>query len=369
MTPSNFRLLAVTLLAATIAMPPLSGQGKGKGQPPPALMTCGVHGELELICGIRSPEDLEVTPDGRFLIVTQFSGGGGPQAGGRSAGGNLPLMLLDLQAKTYSQIPVTAQPQAGWGAASCPGPIDDALIGHGSSLTRRSSGEWQLFIVNHGVRQSMEMYELRQTGGNWGLVWRGCVLAQPGADYNDVAALPDGSYIATRPTALAQGGGGGGATSGNPSGNVARWTPAGGEVELPNTRVGYPNGVLVSEDGRFMYVSAWTEKAVRKYDLQSGAQVAMTQLDFMPDNATWTPDGHLLAAGIKSTGAGDCGALPCIQRYGVAHIDPETMAATTVYDSSAEEASSISGVSVALEAGDAIYVGAFQGDRIVKIQK
>jgi hypothetical protein len=88
----------------------------------------------------------------------------------------------------------------------------------------------------------------------------------------------------------------------------------------------------------------------------------------MPDNITWTKQNQLLAAGIKGIG-GDCpagsGAL-CIQGFGVAAIDPGKMTAKTVFDS-AGRPPLISGVSVAIQMGDAAYVGAFQGDRLVKV--
>lgn len=38
----------------------------------PPLMECGVHGDIEILCGTRSPEDLELAPDGKYLFATQF---------------------------------------------------------------------------------------------------------------------------------------------------------------------------------------------------------------------------------------------------------------------------------------------------------
>jgi hypothetical protein len=35
----------------------------------PVLLDCGQQGAVQVICGTRAPEDLEVTPDGRYLIV------------------------------------------------------------------------------------------------------------------------------------------------------------------------------------------------------------------------------------------------------------------------------------------------------------
>src|SRR5882724_7245649 len=84
-------------------------------QPPgPPLLACGAHGDIEVLCGTRSPEDLEVTPDGKFLIVSQMVNGPG--------GG---LMLFDVAKKTYAKIPITEEPRKDWGDSACPGPIGD----------------------------------------------------------------------------------------------------------------------------------------------------------------------------------------------------------------------------------------------------
>jgi hypothetical protein len=339
----------------------VQAQGKAPQPPQPPLVACGPHGDTEILCGTRSPEDLELTPDGKFLIVPQFVNGRG---GATGAG----LTLFDLAKKTYAKMPVTVDPRKDWGDPACPGPVGDMLAPHGTSLAKRSSGgAMQLYVVNHGGRQSMELFELKQVSGNWTAIWHGCVVVMQ--DYNDVAALPDGGYIATHPTALqAAGRGPGGGLSPQPSGFVSRWTPGKGEAELPGTRAGYPNGVVVSADGRYMYFNAWTAKEVHKYDLKEGKETGVLKLDFMPDNLTWTDKHQLLAAGVKGTN-GECPAgsgEPCIQGFGVAEIDPAKMTSKTVFDSQGKGAL-IGGVSVALQAGNAVYIGSFQGDRLVKV--
>ncbi len=364
-------LLAV-LAAGSFAV---LAQAQGRGGPPqPALMACGTHGDIDIICGTRSPEDLELTPDGKSLIVSQFVNG---PAGAGVAG----LVLFDLAKNTFTRITPSAEPRKDWGDPACPGPIGDALRPHGISLLKRRNGAVQLYVVNHGGRESIEMFEVKQTGGETNLVWHGCVVSTQA--FNDVAAQPDGGFIATHPTALqppapppgqakgrgkAPQGGGNNLFSGQPSGYVSRWIPGKGEAELPGTRAGYPNGVLVSADGRYMYFNAWTAKEVHKYDLKQGKETGLMKLDFMPDNISWTSKRTMLAAGVKGTG-GDCppgSGTPCIQGFNVAEIDPGKMAAKTVFDSEGKGAL-ISGVSEALQVGNSIYIGAFQGDRIVKI--
>jgi hypothetical protein len=346
----------IALLALSFAV---GAQPKG-GPPQPPLMECGVHGDTEILCGTRSPEDLELTPDGKFLIVSQFVNGG------RGGGGGAGLVLFDLAKKTYSKIPVTAEPRKDWGEPACPGPIGDALVPHGISLLKRTNGPMQLYVVNHGGRQSMEMFELKQAAAGWELIWHGCALTMQ--EFNDVAVLPDGGFIATHPTSLRVQGDTSDLFSGQPSGVVARWTPGKGEAELPGTRAGYPNGVLVSADGRYMYFNAWTAKEVHKYDRKEGKETGVVKLDFMPDNITWTSKHQMLAAGVKGA-RGDCPAgsgTPCIQGFGVAEIDPAKMQAKTVFDSTGKGAL-IGGVSVALQVGGAMYIGSFQGDRLVKV--
>jgi hypothetical protein len=340
-----------------------SAQPKG-GPPPPPLMDCGTHGDIDILCGTHSPEDLELTPDGKFLILGEFVNPRGGRGPAPAAGQG--LMLLDIAKKTYSKIAVSSDPRKDWGDAACPGPVGDMIVPHGISVLKRSDGKIQLYVVNHGGRQSIEMFELKPAAGSWEAVWHGCALTM--AEFNDVAVMPDGSFIATHPTALQTQGGGGDLFDGHASGWVARWTQAKGETELPGTRAGYPNGVLVSSDGRYMYFNAWTAKEVHKYDLKEGKEVGVVKLDFMPDNITWTAKHQMLAAGVKSA-RGDCPAgsgTPCSQSFGVAEIDPAKMQAKTAFDSQGKGAL-IGGVSVALEVGDSLYIGAFSGDRLVKV--
>jgi SMP-30/Gluconolactonase/LRE-like region len=331
-------------------------------QPPaaplPPLMACGspAANGAEVLCGAKSPEDLELTPDGKALIVAQF-------ASFRSPNERVGVALFNLATKQYSPIAVTNAPDKAWGDAACPGPIGDQLAAHGTSLVKRTSGAWQYFVVNHGGRESIEMFELKMGAAGPALYWHGCVIADKA--FNDVAALADGGFIATHPTGMqTPGQSAGNIFDGQPTGWVARWTPGKGESELPGTRFGYPNGVVASADGRYAYYAAWTAKELHKYDLRAGKDISVTKLDFMPDNLTWAQKGQLIAAGVHGS-RGNCGALPCIYGFSVAQFDAASMKPGPKFDSG--ERSLISGVSVAIKAGPAVYVGAFQGDRLVKL--
>ena len=349
----NIMLKGSPLLLLAWALLP-AGAYAQPGSNRPALLDCGMQGDAEVICGTRAPEDFELTPDGRFLIVAKFG-----------QGEDAPLDLFNLDTHAFTEITLSAAPLADWGSQACTQSLGSQITPHGLSLSQRSGGQWQLYVVNHNVRESMEMYELIPDGTSWQLVWHGCVLAQE--PYNDVAARPDGSFVATRPQALQTEGQN--LFAGLPSGNVARWTAATGEQVLPGTAYGYPNGVLVSDDGQYAYVSGWTTSDFHQYNLSTGQETGRVELGFMPDNLTWTPDGKILAAGIKGI-AGNCpetSAFPCIQGFVVALVDPASLAVSLVYDSAGQAL--INGTSVAIEADGKVYVGSFQGERLVIVPR
>ena len=62
--------LALAMLLAAVGSVAFA-QGKG-GPPQPPLLECGVHGDIDIICGTRSPEDLELTPDGKYILVGNY---------------------------------------------------------------------------------------------------------------------------------------------------------------------------------------------------------------------------------------------------------------------------------------------------------
>ena len=327
-------------------------------QPPaagPPPVECGVHGDLEIICGTHSPEDLELTPDGKYLIVAQFVNG----RGGTGAG----LALLDLAKKTYSNIAIKDEPKKDWGDPACPGPVNGMLIPHGISLLKT-----RLYVVNHGGRQSIEMYELKKAGGSWELAWHGCVVTSRSSTMSRLP--PTAALSEPIPPAHAAG-----RTRRQPVQRRAQRIRLAldtrqGRRRVAGHRQGYPNGVLVSPDGKTMYFNAWTAKEVHKYDLKAGKDVGVVKLDFMPDNITWASKGQILAAGVKGA-RGDCPAGSGAHLHsGVRDCgtQPATWQAKTVFDSQGR-GNVIAGVSVALQVGNAIYVGSFQGDRVVRINE
>ena len=309
------------------------------------------------IMGIAGPEDFELLPDGKTLVVGQFRRP--PVPGG--------LSLLDTSADTLLPLPIVNNPTAGWGEAGCTAPTH--IGAHGINLSQRADGRWQLLAVNHEGRESVEFLELIGSGPATRAIWRGCVISPDGA-YNDIAGTKDGGFVATIPTSAAVFAANAGKApmdGKTNTGYLVAWHPGKGQVRLPNSDAPYNNGVQVSPDGRTAYFNAWTGKEVRRYDIASGQVTGVIKLDFRPDNLTWTKDGALIAAGTDESATGpNCPQLDgmCALGFGIARIDPRRFRATPVFTA---PPGVMVGVSVAILVGKDFYVGGFSGNRVVRL--
>lgn len=369
----HVRLGASVLRAAlgTLAIAWLPATASEK-QPDDVVPPCATVGTAEALCGVRSPEDLDFTLDRRYLLVSQIS------AVVKDEEVWLPGSLAMIEIGTNRVLPLypvagrdaSAEAFPEWGDAQCPGEIGAAMSPHGIHVSRRSDGSEQLLVVNHGARQSVEMFEIRQEAGRPVLAWRGCAQPPQPAMLNDVAALPDGGFLATNYTRL------GGpneiakanaaAEQGKDTGELLRWHPARGFAAVPGTESAVPNGVQADAAGRHAFFATKTE--IRKIDLEKGAIVATAPVA-LADNLNWTADGRVLTARITdSAEVYRCfeasGDEPCLAAFEVIAVDPRTMRHEVIGTHSGPP---LGAATVAAQHGGHLYIGSFIGDRVMRM--
>jgi hypothetical protein len=103
------------------------------------------------ICGAQRPEDLARIPNTRWLVFSGFSNGAG-------------LKLVDTRARTMRRWYTGESAQLAFDRqrfGSCPSPPDPALL-NTQGLSLRTVGEAQhdLYAVNHGGRESIEIFRI-----------------------------------------------------------------------------------------------------------------------------------------------------------------------------------------------------------------
>ena len=325
----------------------------------PALLDCAALDGISVYCGYQNPEDLVLVPGGGLLLVSEM-GEFMLDTPGR-------LSTLDLEAGARGEIAIDwSAAGANWGEADCEAPDAEAFSPHGIDLSTRADGSHQLLVVNHGLREAVEFFELLGGDDGWSLAWRGCALPPGDPFMNDVAGLADGGFFVThmwdKSTAfeeiVAQ------YQAGADIGWVWEWHPDEGFTKLAGSDELMPNGIAVSPDERRVFVNVYLGNRTIRIDRETGAVDGAFDVQ-QPDNITVDADGALWVASHGHDPLGQtCAAVtegPCLLPYALVRADPDTLETEVVFSG---DGPPMGYTTVALRVGDRLYFGSAHGDRI-----
>ena len=333
------------------------------GRQAPAAEPCTGQGNLKFVCGAMNAEDLIQVPGTEWIVASGFAGGGTPSG---------HLYLIDARDKSSKVLFPGASPSSRHDKATyaaCPGAPDPTKFSsHGLNLRRGSGGVHTLYVVNHGGREAIELFELDAAKGEPSVTWVGCALMPAHTWPNSVAPLPDGGMAVTSmfnpddKAALDK------LNAGENTGAVFEWHPASGYKMVPGSEMSGNNGIEVSPDGKWIYVAAWGNKAVVR--LWRGAEPAKRDVlsaGFLVDNLRRGSDGELLVAGqnVPIKEVFDCfesKEIRCTQAWRVVRWNTAAMKLEPVLSESGNPY--FGGATVALRVGGEVFVGTFRGDRI-----
>jgi len=334
---------------------------------------CSSTPEAEALCLFTNPEDGERLPNGRTLLISQMGNMEGSKPG--------DLVFFDPHTRSVTPaFPVTAlispDTSLNWGGANCPGIPGAEFSPHGTSLKQRDDGRWQLAVVNHGGRESVEMFEVLNTNDAYTLEWRGCVIPGGETYMNDVALLKNGGFVASHmferhsPVIFGMPLGVWKSQLRMNTGHVFEWQPSTPDSVRVLTGSDGPfiNGVLVSADDRYVFANVYVGNEIRKMDRVANTLVG--HVDAMQvDNTAWDENGRILAA--SHTGA-KLDQLTCTKNpgatcgfgYTILRIEPETLATEILFTH--EGGAPMGAATVALQLGNDVYLGSFSGDRMIR---
>jgi len=125
-----------------------------EGAAPQKQAGCDALGNVQFVCGLVGPEDLVVVPGEQWVIA---SGDAAPGA----------ISLIHVKDRTKSPLYPSASLKQRLDAKtydSCPAPIDpeekDRFRAHGLFLRPGKNAVHTLYVVHHGNRESIEVFEL-----------------------------------------------------------------------------------------------------------------------------------------------------------------------------------------------------------------
>jgi hypothetical protein len=332
----TLRLAAAAVVG--LALSSLSAQPPPGPPPPPCSEADGY------VCGQQGPEDLVALGDD-WVVASALAGTGGI---------NVIRVADRMSFLAYPADSATAQLDAET-YPDCPGPPDTGeFTSHGLYIESGEGSMYTLFVVGHGARESIEVFEIDTRGTMPAFTWIGCAIAPGQIGLNSVRGLPGGGFITTNfnardesMTAM---------MSGEINGELWEWHTATGWEIVPGSEASGANGVELSEDGETIYVAAWGSQ--KFFRLSRGIEPPVREeidLDFRPDNIHWAHDGRLIAVGHVG------------QDWRIVMIDPDTLAIEEVYRQDAIPA--FGGGTAALEVGGEFWVGSYRGDRIAVVPR
>jgi hypothetical protein len=328
---------------------------------------CAPGGGITPICSFLPPEDLEVVPGGKALIVGGFSLD--------NENGDLRVLQLGDGSIEKLYAPGALQdlvdPAEAWGDPACPGP-PEGFAAHGIHLSTHLSGSHTLLVVNHTSREAIEWFEITDDDGVFAAAWRGCAVIDEELWINDIAMLPDGGFVASHmmPREISE------ALFDRPpndrveTGSVVEWQLDRGWEKVPGTEGALPNGIQLSADGTIIYSNHYLANQTVAIERKTGKRLWTAPVTGAPDNMSITPDGKLLIATHLITLRSirdDCMLKNedyCGLGFTLHYLDPSDGTPSTIFEASGAP---FGGSTVAVQTGDSIYMGAFAGNRIGRI--
>ena len=321
------------------------------------ISECKSDDAISVICGVSNPEDIVVTPDNKYLLISEF-GGIRPYDSTKSGGFAL-LRLSDNKIIT----PKISFGKNIWGEDSCK--QNDIFGPHGIDLVQREDGSYQLGVINHYPGETIEMFELVQKAeqDTWSFVWRGCIEVPEKYYLNDVALKKDGTFYVSHMysrditmtkwliTALLK----------KDSGVILEWNKD-SFIEIPNSEGSGPNGITLNESTNNLFISYNQGDRVVKFDLSDNKKLQTFKVE-SPDNIYINKDSvWLTSLDFQPNDAGDCIERPaCSLPFSIYEIDRETF----VLKNKNSFNKTVFGLpTIALPIENGIIMGSFHSDRL-----
>jgi hypothetical protein len=319
------------------------------GNSPAEAAGCDATGNIRFICDQLGPEDLVAVPGSEWVLSS------GMQANGA-------IRAINVRDKTTTVLfpsPMSTERPNKKIYDSCPGPIGaegDRFRAHGLYLRPGANAVHTLFVVHHGGRESIEVFELNARARPPALTWIGCAVAPDPLGLNSVVGLADGGFITTN--FLPRGGDTAARDrmmAGEVNGEVWEWHASTGWKKVPGSELAGANGLEISKDGKTLYIGAWgSQSFVRLSRGQTAVKKDSVPVGFRLDNLRWAPDGTLIAAGQ--------GGVAPAQTSNVVKINPATLKVQELVRHPGIEGFGVT--TVAIQVAKELWLGSVRGDRI-----
>lgn len=322
--------------------------------------SCQSPPDMTLHCSFQNPEDMVLTPDERYLLVSEY--GGMAPLGDMTFG---QLSLFNVNNKTKQRLTWKVG-ESEWGDDACQRQPGDKIAPHGIDLALRDDGRWQLAVVNHLPRESVELFELIPAEP-WSLVWKGCVDVEGQYYFNDVALAADGSFYASHmfPKNTSMVSVLWHVWAKDPTGKVMHWQPASGFSALEFTAGSFPNGVALDREHNRLVVNFNFGDETVMYDLAT-EKVLGRYSHNSPDNVV-IKDGYVWVANHDHAAIDTLAcknAVNCFLPFSINQLSMTDLSWVNAY---AFDGNHMGVGTVAIPLNGHLWIGSYHADRLAEV--
>lgn len=310
------------------------------------------------IRGLNNAEDMVQIGDTKWILTGNL---------GDKSWKNGGLYLIDSETLEWQEADIDFSGDAAEGYEEI---IDPELFSsHGIASKAVDDNSYEIYAVNHGGRESVEVFDLTVNDTSPVIAWKGSVPTPDGMRGNSVAPLSDG-FLVTIPMTESNAGTFIDFLGGKPTGAVYKWTVSEGYSEISGGILAGNNGIAVSPDEKWAFVNGYSSRSVTKISLtDENIEPVTAKLSFLPDNIRYSSDGSLLVTGqdcniltvVALTNGTNIGVSP--SDTSVAELDPDTMEVTKVLDLPKFRA--FGGGTTALYVGNDLWISSIRAQRIM----
>ncbi len=321
------------------------------------ISECISDKDISVICGFKNPEDMVITPDGKFLFISEF-GGVKPYEDEKS--GYFSLLEIKSSKKLVPNIKIA---ENTWGDKFCTRSESQKYGPHGIDLVMRNDQQYQIGVISHYPKETIEMFELVNENNEWGMIWRGCINVPEKYYFNDISLKKDGTFYASymygRDITL------------------SRWLIAallkkntGYLVEwdrnifkkIQNTDGSGPNGIALDEKKQVIYINYNKGDKISKFDLIANKEIESFSIEspdnpYISNNSVWVTSLDSQPNDLRDCEVGKTCSAP----FSIFELDKDTLMIKNKFSYS----KTVFGLpTIAVPFENKIYLGSFRSDRL-----
>ena len=321
------------------------------------ISSCESDKNIEVICDFSNPEDIVITPDKKFLLMSEF-GGIGPYE--EQKHGFFALLDLKTNEKIIPSITIADN---SWGDSSCSRSNVDKYGPHGIDLVKRDDGRFQLGVISHYPNETIEMFELIKADESWSFVWRGCIDVPYKYYFNDISLKKDGSFFASHMyereitlnewllASLLK----------RNTGYLVEWNNNLFK-KVPETEGSGPNGIALDEKSNIIYINYNQGDKIVGFDLLKNKKIISTFIEapdnpYIDNNFIW-----VTSLDFQPNDFGECEfKKSCSLPFSIYKLDKSDL---SIIDKYSFDKTVFGLPTVAVPFEDKVYMGSFHSDRL-----